>query len=76
MTTDRIFDQPSPHAVRSGRPAPVTCRACGCRLEAAGIDEAPAWFHFGRMAGRDARGCRIACVDAPHDVEGHAELAA
>jgi hypothetical protein len=22
------------------------------------------------MAGRDARGCRIACADAPHDMRG------
>jgi hypothetical protein len=63
-------------AVRDGQIVPVTCTACGCRLEASGTaDEAP-WFHFGRLGGRDARGCRTACVDAPHDREGRAILAA
>jgi hypothetical protein len=76
MNIDRAFEDAAPHAVRSGQVAPVTCLACGCRLEAAGPGDGDAWFHFGRMAGRDARGCRVACVDAPHDVEGHAALAA
>ncbi len=63
-------------AVRDGQHAPVTCTACGCRLESSGTaDEAP-WFHFGRLGGRDARGCRTACVDAPHDRGGLAILAA
>lgn len=62
--------------VRDGQVAPVTCSACGCRLEASGTaDEAP-WFHFGRLGGRDARGCRPGCVDAAHDREGRAILAA
>jgi hypothetical protein len=26
--------------------------------------------HFGSMSGQDARGCRVACVDALHDHEG------
>jgi hypothetical protein len=54
----------------------VTCGACGCRLEAVGLESDPAWFHFGRLGGRDARGHVVACVDAAHDIEGHAELAA
>ncbi len=63
-------------AVRDGQIVPVTCTACGCRLEASGTaDEAP-WFHFGRLGGRDARGCRPACVEAAHDREGRAILAA
>jgi hypothetical protein len=63
-------------AVRDGQLAPVTCVACGCRLEASGTaDDAP-WFHFGRLGGRDARGDRTACVDAPHDRSGRAILAA
>lgn len=63
-------------AVRDGQLAAVTCAACGCRLESSGTaDEAP-WFHFGRLGGRDARGCRTACVDAPHDRGGSAILAA
>jgi hypothetical protein len=63
-------------AVRDGQLAPVTCALCGCRLEASGTaDEAP-WFHFGRLGGRDARGCRPECVDAAHDRSGQAILAA
>jgi hypothetical protein len=49
---------------------PVTCSACGCRLERA-ADRA-AWVHFSPMGGRDARGCRVACVDAAHDASGRA----
>lgn len=66
---------PVQRAVRDGQTAPVTCSACGCRLEASGTaDEAP-WFHFGRLGGRDARGCRTACVEAAHDRSGRAILA-
>lgn len=58
------------NAVRDGQIAPVTCAACGCRLDASGTsDEAP-WFHFGRLGGRDARGDRPACLEAPHDRSG------
>jgi hypothetical protein len=53
-------------AVRDGRDGPVTCAACGCRLSATG----EAFFHFNPLAGRDARGCRIACADAAHDADG------
>ncbi len=55
-----------PVAVRSGSSAPVTCAACGCRLQQTG----DAWFHFNPLGGRDARGCRIACSDAAHDAGG------
>ena len=65
-----------PRAVRDGQIAPVTCAACGCRLEASGTaDEAP-WFHFGRMGGRDARGDNPVCVEAPHDRSGRPILPA
>ncbi|MFL5779436.1 MAG: hypothetical protein ACJ761_10925 [Chloroflexota bacterium] len=57
-----------PLAVRDGQLGPVTCASCGCRLEATG----EAWFHFNPIAGRDARGCRVACADAAHDVTGRA----
>lgn len=57
-----------PQAVRDGQGAPVTCAACGCRLTQTG----EAWFHFNPLAGRDARGCRVACADAAHDVSGRA----
>jgi hypothetical protein len=53
------------------RTGPVVCQTCGCRLRAA--DEGrTGWFHFAPMAGRDARGCRIACADAAHDSDGRA----
>lgn len=55
-----------PLAVRDGQGAPVTCASCGCRLTTNG----DAWFHFSPMAGRDARGCRIACADSAHDASG------
>jgi hypothetical protein len=28
------------------------------------------YVHFNPIGGRDARGCRVACVDAPHDLTG------
>jgi hypothetical protein len=54
-------------AVRDGQDAPVTCATCGCRLEHASEGT---WFHFGRFAGRDARGCRVRCIEAAHDALG------
>ena len=53
-------------AVRDGRDAPVTSAACGCRLTTSG----DAYVHFNPLAGRDARGCRVACADAAHDATG------
>ena len=53
-------------AVRDGRDGPVTCAACGCRLTASG----DGFVHFNPLDGRDARGCRIDCSDAAHDVTG------
>jgi hypothetical protein len=65
----------SERAIRAGQSAPVTCAACGCRLEASGTaDDAP-WFHFGRLGGRDARGDSPACIDAPHNRGGSPLLA-
>lgn len=63
-------------AVRDGQIAVVTCEACGCRLEAVDDSGGQAWFHFGRMGGRDARGCRVACVDLAHTAEGRTALVA
>jgi hypothetical protein len=57
-----------PTAVRDGHGAPVTCAACGCRLTPGG----EAWFHFNPLGGRDARGCRVTCADAAHDISGRA----
>jgi hypothetical protein len=59
-----------PMAVRDGHGAPVTCAACGCRLQAVGAPDSVAWFHFNPLAGRDARGCVVPCADAAHDVAG------
>ena len=56
-----------PIAVRDGQGAPVTCAACGCRLERV---EDGSFLHFGRFGGRDARGCRIDCAELPHDSLG------
>jgi hypothetical protein len=61
-------------AVRDGQLAAVTCAACGCRLERG--EDVTTWFHFGRGAGRDARGCRVECTDAAHDAGGRPLLAA
>lgn len=63
-------------AVRDGQLVPVTCDACGCRLEAVEGAEGVAWFHFGRLAGSDARGDRPGCVEAAHDSWGKPALAA
>jgi hypothetical protein len=60
-----------PVAVREGRGAPVTCAACGCRLRSGMIENDIAWFHFNPLGGRDARGCRVDCVDDAHDVAGY-----
>jgi hypothetical protein len=54
---------------------PVTCAACGCRLEADSAVSPSSWTHFGPMAGRDARGCRVECVDLSHDATGRALVA-
>ena len=68
-------DLAQPFAVRDGRIGPVTCSACGCRLEAIGHPGAEAWFHFQPLAGRDARGCLVGCVDAAHDADGQPAFA-
>jgi hypothetical protein len=56
-----------PLAVRDGQGAPVTCATCGCRLEGVGDGS---YLHYGRLGGRDARGCRIDCAEAEHDASG------
>jgi hypothetical protein len=59
------------HGAVAPKTGPVTCAACGCRLEAS-ADGRQAWFHFAPMGGRDARGCRVACADSVHDAAGRA----
>ncbi len=45
----------------------VVCDACGCRLSDA---DGRAYRHFAGAPGRDARGCRVACIDQEHRVSG------
>jgi len=54
-------------SVRDGRLAPVTCVACGCRLERHADDT---WWHFSPHDERDARGCIVACAEQPHYAPG------
>jgi hypothetical protein len=54
---------------------PVTCAACGCRLQGVGPEGAQAYFHFGGSNGRDARGCRVECAELVHDARGRAQAA-
>lgn len=53
-------------SVREGRLAPVTCVACGCRLER----RDDTWWHFAGGGDRDARGCIVACAEQPHYAPG------
>jgi hypothetical protein len=62
--------------VRVAVDGPVVCRACGCRLEGPGASADPndlstTWRHFEGLPGRDARGCRVVCVDAIHGADGY-----
>ncbi len=54
---------------------PVTCSACGCRLEHTTSNGITAWYHFAPMGGRDARGCKVGCANEAHDAHGHALVA-
>jgi hypothetical protein len=54
-------------SVRDGRLAPVTCVACGCRLEKRDDDS---WWHFAGRGNRDARGCIVDCAERPHYAPG------
>ena len=51
---------------------PVTCVVCGCRLTIDPGSQSESWTHFSPLGGRDARGCRVDCVDLPHDASGRA----
>ena len=65
--------QPQPAWPRidaSAAGGPVTCAACGCRLQPDDAAAPVRWFHFSPLGGRDARGCRVACVDLEHDASG------
>ena len=64
ITVERDF---AAFSVRDGRLAPVTCVACGCRLERH-VDGS--WWHFSGRGERDARGCIVACAEQPHYAPG------
>lgn len=53
----------------TGATSPVTCGACGCRLDKA-ADDGSVYRHFTGTPGRDARGCSVACAAADHDAHG------
>jgi hypothetical protein len=64
---------PTPRATRRDDSAVLTCAACGCRLTAreslrdsGAYGPDAAWRHFPGATGRDARGCRLDCVDSAH----------
>lgn len=67
---------PPTRAVRAGQLVPVTCAACGCRLEGRregdpALDEGwTSWWHFRGGPFRDARGCTVACIGLEHRVDG------
>jgi len=62
-----IERDPTVFSVRDGRLVPVTCVACGCRLERR---DDGTWWHFAGRGTRDARGCIVECAQWPHDAPG------
>ena len=61
----------------------LTCARCGCRLTAreslpdgGGYGPDAAWRHFHGAFGRDARGCLVNCLDAPHRIRPEDSAAA
>ncbi len=64
----------SESTVTGGR-LPVTCAACGCRLQAGTGARDGEYYHFTPFDGRDARGCRVECVALVHDTTGRPILA-
>ncbi len=72
-TYSRNFGSPAATATRVTTET-VVCDACGCRLttresaDDAGFTGARRWYHFVGSAGRDARGCAVACADLAHDI--------
>jgi hypothetical protein len=57
----------SAFSVRDGRLAPVTCVACGCRLERR---DGGTWWHVAGRGNRDARDCIVECAERPHYAPG------
>ena len=56
----------------SDRSGPTVCESCGCRLEsvAARAGGHGTRRHFAGAFCRDARGCRVDCVDLDHGSDG------
>jgi hypothetical protein len=72
---ERTEEEIQPLAHHRKGSAVLTCAVCGCRLTARqsladGGEQGPdaAWRHYWGLPGRDARGCRVACVDLPHRI--------
>jgi hypothetical protein len=72
---EQIGEGERPRALHRKGSLVLTCAACGCRLTAReslcdGGEYGPdaAWRHFWGLPGRDARGCRVPCVDLPHEI--------
>jgi hypothetical protein len=71
-----VGEEPRPRALHREGSAVLTCTACGCRLTAreplaggGGPGPDAAWRHYPGGAGdRDARGCRVHCMDEPHRI--------
>lgn len=70
---ERTEEWGTARAVSREEGAALTCSACGCRLTAResladsgryGPDAA--WRHFPGTGARDARGCRVDCMDSVH----------
>jgi hypothetical protein len=72
-TLSRSQRAPVATAIRVGAET-VVCASCGCRLttrdaaQAAGVGGSRDWYHFSGAAGRDARGCAVACAEVAHRV--------
>jgi hypothetical protein len=55
---------PLPLAILRGRD--WTCVVCGCPLQSIPAMERQEFVHFQGTEGRDAKGCRVACVGSIH----------
>ncbi|HEY1168775.1 MAG TPA: hypothetical protein VGE81_07380 [Candidatus Limnocylindrales bacterium] len=70
-----VGETPYPRAIHRDESFVLTCAACGCRLtpreslaDGGLLGPDAAWRHFWGLPGRDARGCRVECIDMPHRI--------
>jgi hypothetical protein len=70
-----VGETPYPRALHRDESFVLTCAACGCRLtpreslaDGGLLGPDAAWRHFWGLPGRDARGCRVECIDMPHRI--------